>query len=198
METGIHHGDIFLAQSYIHEGSYRPSLSDYLMHAIPRQRSRVESWPPIHHGGIIPCSHVSCGTPEAAITSISTEWPLILRIDPILRVPELAFLPDIRDVSCPLTLNLGSNVEYTQIAQVIYLPPDRVGGVGHYVAKIRVGDSTYLYNDCRHGGLLSELGALHLLEDYEPKTSFVIYLRTSKSSARIYSLQKESSLICIL
>ncbi|KAJ7187451.1 hypothetical protein GGX14DRAFT_611425 [Mycena pura] len=193
LENGIHQGDIFLAQSYIREGSYRPSLSDYLMHAIPRQRyggSHGEAWPALHIGAAIPCSHHSCNAAEAAVTSVSTEWPLILRMDPIRRIPGMAFIPDTRDVGYPLTLNLGSNVEYRLIARVIYLDAKTEGGIGHYLTKIRLKDSTYIYNDRRHGGMLTELGPLHLLEDHEPKTSFVIYLRTSKASRTLRTVDE--------
>ncbi|KAJ7797135.1 hypothetical protein B0H13DRAFT_2392309 [Mycena leptocephala] len=185
VENGIHQGDIFLAHSYTDEGSYRPSLIDYLIHAIPRQRhgaSRTDSWPPLHVGAPIPCSHRSCNASEAAVTSITTEWPLILRIDPILHARTMAFDPETPDVACPLILNLGSDVQYTLIARVIYLGPQAEGTIGHYVTKTRLKDSTYMYNDRRRGGLLTELGPLHLLEDHEPNTSFVVYLRTSKSS----------------
>ncbi|KAJ7885633.1 hypothetical protein B0H13DRAFT_1889491 [Mycena leptocephala] len=185
VENGIHQGDIFLAHSYTDEGFYRPSLIDYLIHAIPRQRhgaSRTDSWPPLHVGAPIPCSHRSCNASEAAVTSITTEWPLILRIDPILHARTMAFDPETPDVACPLILNLGSDVQYTLIARVIYLGPQAEGTIGHYVTKTRLKDSTYMYNDRRRGGLLTELGPLHLLKDHEPNTSFVVYLRTSKSS----------------
>ncbi|KAJ6543451.1 hypothetical protein DFH09DRAFT_1088886 [Mycena vulgaris] len=89
--------------------------------------------------------------------------------------------PLVTDLFCPLTLNLGFDVEYILIARVIFIPPVE-GGVGHYLTKTRLTDSTYLYNDLRHNGLLTELGPLHLLEDHDPATSFVVYLRTSKAS----------------
>ncbi|KAJ7870476.1 hypothetical protein B0H14DRAFT_2571276 [Mycena olivaceomarginata] len=67
------------------------------------------------------------------------------------------------------------------IARVLYLGPTKSGSVGHYITKTRLKDSTYLYNDCRRGGLLTELGPLHLLEDHDAQTCFVLYLRTSKA-----------------
>jgi hypothetical protein len=169
------------------------SLIDYLIHAIPQQRhgaSRTDSWPPLNVGAPIPCSHRSCDASEAVVTSITTEWPLILRIDPILHARTMAFDPETPDVACPLILNLGSDVQYTLIARVIYLGPQAEGRIGHYVTKTRLKDSTYMYNDRRRGGLLTELGPLHLLEDHGPNTSLVVYLRTSKSSVCIRAVQQ--------
>ncbi|KAJ7809166.1 hypothetical protein B0H13DRAFT_1928089 [Mycena leptocephala] len=74
------------------------------------------------------------------------------------------------NLSCPLTLNMGFDVEYTLIARVICLE----GEPGT--------DNTYIYNDLRREGSLTELGPLHLLEDHDAQTSWVLYLRTSKAS----------------
>ncbi|KAJ7604281.1 hypothetical protein DFH06DRAFT_1151258 [Mycena polygramma] len=182
-QKGINHGDMFLAQRHIQPGSYCPSLTDYLMHAIPRHSSgtsRAHSWSPLHRTAPIPCSHHACGA-EAAVTSISTDWPLILRLDPLLRARNIAFDPDAQDLACPLTMVLD-DVEYMLIARVIYLAPKAAGTIGHYLTKIRLKNSTYMYDDCRRGGVVTELGPVHLLEDHEANTSFVLYLRTSKSS----------------
>ncbi|KAJ6605393.1 hypothetical protein DFH09DRAFT_1300125 [Mycena vulgaris] len=137
-------------------------------------------FPECHLSPPIPCSHPACNA-EATAESISTEWPLILRIDPIRHSDNMRDEPLVTDLLCPLTLNLGFDVEYILIVRVIFIPPVE-GGVGHYLTKTKLEDSTYLYNDLRHNGLLTELEPLHLLEDHDPATSFVIYLRTSKAS----------------
>ncbi|KAJ7483763.1 hypothetical protein B0H11DRAFT_2231915 [Mycena galericulata] len=181
-EIGIHFNDIRIAQQFIDPQRGRPLLDDYLMHAIPRERcstSRTTTYRPLHIGPPIPCPHLSCKATDASISSISTEWPLILRIDPINRHH---FDPPMPDVACPLTLSLGKEVEYQLIARVIYIPPNGPGSIGHYVTKARVKDKTYFYNDLRREGLLTELGPLYLLEEHDADTSFVVYLRTSKAS----------------
>ncbi|KAJ7036408.1 hypothetical protein C8F04DRAFT_1181418 [Mycena alexandri] len=185
VENGMHHGDVFLAHHHLPVGSYTPSLSDYLTHSIPRERhgtSLANTWYPLHLlAEPIRCSHSSCNAGETTLTSISTGWPLILRIDPIIRSCNMAFDADMQDMFCPLPLNLG-DVEYTLIARVLYIGPKSVDSIGHYLTKTRVKNNTYLYNDLQHGGSLNELGPLHLLEDHDPNTSFVVYLRTSRAS----------------
>ncbi|KAJ6565207.1 hypothetical protein DFH09DRAFT_1081864 [Mycena vulgaris] len=134
VENGIRHDDLFIAQEYMPHDSHRPSLADYLIHAIPRARtgtSRSVIWPALHLSPPIPCSHPACNA-EATAESISTEWPLILRIDPIRHSDNMRDEPLVTDLSCPLTLNLGFDVEYISIARVIFIPPVE-GGVGHYL-----------------------------------------------------------------
>ncbi|KAF7354491.1 hypothetical protein MVEN_01138400 [Mycena venus] len=185
VEHGVHKGDFFVAgREYIRDSSCQLSLQEYLIHAVPRERLGTSclTWPPLHLQPAIACPHPSCKALDAAVTSISTEWPLILRIDPILRARGTSFDPTMPDLHCPLTMQLGDGVEYTLIARVIYLGPPNPGSVGHYITKTRLRDGTYLYNDCRRGGLLTELGPLHLLEDHDAQTCYVLYLRTSKAS----------------
>ncbi|KAJ6523199.1 hypothetical protein B0H19DRAFT_1277063 [Mycena capillaripes] len=184
VENGMHHGDFFVAGGHIRDGSHQPPLEEYLLHCIPRERhgtTRV-SYPPLHLQAPIPCSHPACDASEAPVTSIATEWPLILRIDPIVRGRGIVFNPTVPDVHCPLTLNLGNDVKYILIARVIYKGATKSGSIGHYITKTRVKDNTFIYDDCRRAGLLTELGPIHLLEDHDPETSFVLYLRTSKAS----------------
>ncbi|KAJ6537048.1 hypothetical protein B0H19DRAFT_1079425 [Mycena capillaripes] len=183
VENGIRHDDLFISQEYMDQDSRRPSLADYLIHAIPREGTgtpRSTIWPALHLSPPIPCSHPACDA-EAAAESISTESPLILRVDPNRHGDNLHDGPLVTDIVCPLILNLCFDVEYTLIARVIFIPPVD-GGVGHYVTKTRLKGGTYLYNDLRHNGLLTELGPLHLLEDHDPATSFVVYLRQSRAS----------------
>ncbi|KAJ7318307.1 hypothetical protein DFH08DRAFT_819914 [Mycena albidolilacea] len=184
MEHGVHKGDFFVVgREYMRDGTRQSSLQDYLIHSVPRERLGTSciTWPPLHLQPPIPCLHPTCGDSHAAVTSISTEWPLILRIGPILHGRGTSFDPTMPDLHCPLTLQLGDGVEYMLIARVLYLGPTKSGSVGHYITKTRLKDSTYLYNDCRRGGLLTELGPLHLLEDHDAQTCFVLYLRTSKA-----------------
>jgi hypothetical protein len=192
MEHGVHKGDFFVVgREYMRDGTRQSSLQDYLIHSVPRERLGTSciTWPPLHLQPPIPCLHPTCGDPHAAVTSISTEWPLILRIDPILHGRGTSFDPTMPDLHCPLTLQLGDGVEYMLIARVLYLGPTKSGSVGHYITKTRLKDSTYLYNDCRRGGLLTELGPLHLLEDHDAQTCFVLYLRTSKAYVSPLSIQ---------
>ncbi|KAF7334031.1 hypothetical protein MVEN_02308500 [Mycena venus] len=81
--------------------------------------------------------------------------------------------------SAPLTLSLGA-VQYELIARVIYISGNPVG---HDLTKTRLEGRTYLYNDLQRGRALNELGPLYLLEDFDAKTSYVLYLRTSKASS---------------
>ncbi|KAJ7351230.1 hypothetical protein DFH08DRAFT_805964 [Mycena albidolilacea] len=76
------------------------------------------------------------------------------------------------DLHCPLTLQVGYGVKYMLIARVLYLGPTDENSIGHYITRTRL----------KNGGLLTELGPLHLLEDLDAKTCFVLYLRTSKAS----------------
>ncbi|KAJ7165468.1 hypothetical protein C8R43DRAFT_946165 [Mycena crocata] len=78
----------------------------------------------------------------------------------------------LKDVYCPLTMHLGSEVEYELIARVIYSGPRNSGAVGHYTTQIRIGDRAYIYNDLLQDGLLTELGPLHLLEEYNPNVAY--------------------------
>ncbi|KAJ7090547.1 hypothetical protein C8R44DRAFT_891982 [Mycena epipterygia] len=83
------------------------------------------------------------------------------------------------NVACPLTLKLGPEVEYQLISKVILIGDS--DSVGHYVTKTRLKNATYLYNDLQRRGSLTELGPLHILEDFDPNTTFVLYLRASKA-----------------
>ncbi|KAJ7160010.1 hypothetical protein C8R43DRAFT_1177615 [Mycena crocata] len=177
-------GDLFLAQAYIDPESQRPSLQDYLVHAIPRVRygtSRTVNYSPVHSAPPIPCSHPACHATPTVIRSVSTEWPLIFRIDPLWRSYNSKLDEPLQEVSCPLTLRLSDEVEYELIARVIFYP----GGpnsVGHYVTKARLWNKTYIYNDLHRDGTLTEFGPLECLGGYDPDTSYVVYLRTSKAS----------------
>ncbi|KAJ7763992.1 hypothetical protein DFH07DRAFT_939194 [Mycena maculata] len=183
-EIGIHHGDFLIAQGYIDPDYNRPLLNDYLIHAIPRERfgtSRTITYRPLHTGPPISCSHSSCNDSDAHITSISTEWPLLLRMDPIWRTRDVETDPDLPQISCPLTIKLGSDVEYKLVSRVLFYGDVDPSSIGHYVTKTELKNSTYLYNDLQHGGSLVELGPLYLLEEYDRDTSYVLYLRTSKA-----------------
>ncbi|KAJ6567536.1 hypothetical protein B0H10DRAFT_1965316 [Mycena sp. CBHHK59/15] len=77
----------------------------------------------------------------ATVTSLLTEWPLFLRVVPIWtsRIP--AEDSTTLDLYCPLTMNLGSDVEYKLISQVIYLGNMHDGSVGHYYRMIESGNA---------------------------------------------------------
>ncbi|KAJ7207423.1 hypothetical protein GGX14DRAFT_396255 [Mycena pura] len=109
--------------------------------------------------------------------------------------------PEMPDVACPLILNLGPNVEYQLISRVLFIPAQDTDKIGHYITKTRVKDRTYLYNDLQRGGKLTELGPLYLLEEHDPNTSFVLYLRTSKASKTsrtVTEIQADSDKIPVL
>jgi hypothetical protein len=90
----------------------------------------------------------------------------------------------LKDIYCPLTLNLGPDVEYELIARVLYSgsTSEAADTVGHYTTQTRIGDRSYVYNDLNRGGSLAELGPLNLLEDVNAQVVSVIYLRRSRSS----------------
>jgi hypothetical protein len=56
--------------------------------------------------------------------------------------------------------------------------------IGHFITKIKIRDTTYLYNDLARNGEAVELGPLYLLEEYDPNTTYVVYLRRSKACVR--------------
>ncbi|KAJ7922632.1 hypothetical protein B0H13DRAFT_2317298 [Mycena leptocephala] len=182
-EPGVHFNDLLLAHQFVTPDSPVPLLDDYLIHAIPKARSSPKAlYQPIHSGPPKICPNPSCNGAESSITSVSTEWPLLLRVDPICRSYNPELHPPMAQLACPLTLNLGPTVHYELIARVIFMPAPEPDGVGHYVTKTRLKGQTYLYNDLRRNGTLTELGPLHLLEDFDPNTAYVLYLRTSKTS----------------
>ncbi|KAF8135267.1 hypothetical protein K438DRAFT_1786981 [Mycena galopus ATCC 62051] len=151
-------------------------------------------WPPP-----IACPNSSCES-LSEITTISTEWPLLLRIDPICRSYNPDVDPPMAPIVCPLTMDMGPVVQYELIARVIYVPPmpvdtESVVPVGHYVTKTRLNGQTYLYNDLRREGVLNELGPLYLLEEFDPNTAYVLYLRTSKASADFEKLPSQTKIV---
>ena len=180
LETGIHGHDLNIAQKY-GSADMGPSLADYLHHAVPRFRfgdSRSGSYFPLHlQTKVIPCSQCDEAAP---LTSISTKWPLFLRINPSWDVRGPGAFSEIRDVECPLRFSLGSDVTYKLIGRVIALK--RPGSDAHFITHIRIGDQVYLYNDLERGGLLAELGPAVLLEHPYPDTIYLLYIRTSSSS----------------
>ncbi|KAJ7740792.1 hypothetical protein B0H16DRAFT_1728796 [Mycena metata] len=180
VENGVNHGDIFLAHQYIPEHSHQPSLADYLIHSIPCQRLENDMRL-LHQEPPIVCSNPDCHGGEATMAAVSTDWPLILRMDPISHTPNLSLVSDRREIACPLVLKLGGQVEYELVARVIYIGPTADGSLGHYVTKTRLKGNTYMYDDTRRNGCLNELGPLHLLEDHDPNTAFGLYHRTSQS-----------------
>ncbi|KAJ7764209.1 hypothetical protein B0H16DRAFT_1718150 [Mycena metata] len=126
------------------------------------------------------------------MAAVSTDWPLILRMDLISHTPNLSLVSDRREIACPLVMKLGGQVEYELVARVIYIGPTADGSLGHYVTKTRLKGNTYLYDDTRRNGSLNELGPLHLLEDYDPNTALVLYHRTSqpfKTSRTVAEIQ---------
>ncbi|KAJ6631976.1 hypothetical protein B0H10DRAFT_1937710 [Mycena sp. CBHHK59/15] len=76
----------------------------------------------------------------------------------------------------PSSFKIGANIEYKLIARVIYIGGAKPGTIGHFITKIRLKDTTYLYNNLQQGGELTKLGLLYLLEVYNANTTFVLYL----------------------
>ncbi|KAJ7241317.1 hypothetical protein B0H12DRAFT_1237044 [Mycena haematopus] len=184
-EIGMNFNDLLLAQQFITPSSPRPSLDDYLMHVIPRERvstSRTASYQPLHLGPPKICPNSSCNGADTIITSVSTDWPLVLRIDPICHSYNPGVDPPMAYPACPLTMNLGPDVQYELISRVIYIPKTDPTTVGHFVTKTRLKGKTYLHDGLRRDGALAELGPLHLLEEFDARTVYVVYLRTSKTS----------------
>ncbi|KAJ7451365.1 hypothetical protein FB451DRAFT_1525745 [Mycena latifolia] len=182
-EFPIYRDDLALAQGFIPPGIDQPSLEDLLVHSIPRDRygprpGRSAAF--IHQVETsLACPHASCSDGHASLLSISTDWPLILRVSPNFARVEGAD-ETFRDVSCPLIMKVGPDVEYELISRVIYSGSMAAGAVGHYTTQLRIGNSTYMYNDLLRDGALAYLGPLHLLEEFHPQTTFVIYLRRSR------------------
>ncbi|KAJ6605739.1 hypothetical protein B0H10DRAFT_1957155 [Mycena sp. CBHHK59/15] len=86
-EFPIYRDDLALAQAHIHPGAGNPSLGDHLAHCIPRNRygtMQGRSTAYIHDiEASIACPHASCTDDNASLISISTQWPLILRVLPV-------------------------------------------------------------------------------------------------------------------
>ncbi|KAJ7283204.1 hypothetical protein C8J57DRAFT_1675521 [Mycena rebaudengoi] len=162
VENGIRHDDLLIAQKYLPRDSHR--LSSLTISSMQFPGSAPEHRVP--QSGQLFISHLRFLAPIP---------------HPIQHSNNMRDEPLVTDLFCPLTLNLGFDVEYILIARIIFIPPAE-GEIGHYVTKTRLKDSTYLYNDLHNNGLLTELGPLHILEDHDPGTSFVVYLRTSMAS----------------
>ncbi|KAJ7660274.1 hypothetical protein DFH06DRAFT_1401711 [Mycena polygramma] len=184
-EFPVHRHDLALAQAYIKPGAENPSLADLLAHSVPWEcfgGPRSHSRDYIHRQrSALPCPHLACNDSQAPLVSISTEWPLILRVMPVF--PRVDGDLPFKDVYCPLTLELGSGVEYELISRVLYRGPTGTNTVGHYTTQTRVGDRSYVYNDCVRDGLLADLGPLCMLEDVNPLAISAIYLLRSRSSS---------------
>ncbi|KAJ7262852.1 hypothetical protein C8J57DRAFT_1231465 [Mycena rebaudengoi] len=167
-------------------GTDRPSLEEYLIRRIPRERygsSRSSSFSPLHiFHPTMPCSDPNCDA-DAELASISTEWPLLLRVTPVWgqRGDSDQDL-SLKDLYCPLVLNLGPDVEYEMISRVFYIGPTHDGAIGHYITETRVRDGAYLHNDQLRNGSLASIGPLYVLEQFNRHVSFVVYLRRSLSS----------------
>ncbi|KAJ6463160.1 hypothetical protein C8R47DRAFT_1225277 [Mycena vitilis] len=166
-ESPVYRHDLALAQAYIKPGAENPSLADLLAHSLPWERRSA-----------LICPHLSCNDGEAPLVSISTEWPLVLRIMPMFSPVQgdLTF----KDVYCPLNLDLGSGVEYELVSRVLYIGPTDTNTVGHYTTQTRLGERSYVYNDCVRDGMLAELGPLCMLEAVDPMVISVIYLLKSR------------------
>lgn len=189
LETGIHGDDLRNVQQYIRaEDSSGPSLDDYLTHAIPRHRYRDGYNGPIHirqagtHCTSAECSH------ESHLIAVDTKWPLFLRVRPFWESRTPGSHPDIRDVHCPLRLELGSDVEYSLVGRVLY--EGNPGGIGHFTAEVRIGDHTYLYDDIKRGGKLTEIGPLYRLEQPHAGSvdGYLLYVRSSTASVSTINL----------
>ncbi|KAJ7248071.1 hypothetical protein C8J57DRAFT_1522623 [Mycena rebaudengoi] len=141
LEIGIHGEDLSLVQQ-MEPGTDRPSLEEYLIRRIPRERygsSRSSSFSPLHivHP-TMPCSDPNCDA-DAELASISTEWPLLLRVTPVWgQRGDSDQDPSLKDLYCPLVLNLGPDVEYEMISRVFYIGPTHDGAIGHYITETRV------------------------------------------------------------
>ncbi|KAJ7200970.1 hypothetical protein C8J57DRAFT_1486534 [Mycena rebaudengoi] len=185
LEIGIHGEDLSLIQQ-MEPGTDRPSLEEYLIRRIPRERygsSRSSSFSPLHivHP-TMPCSDPNCDA-DAELASISTEWPLLLRVTPVWgQRGDSDQDPSLKDLYCPLVLNLGPDVEYEMISRVFYIGPTHDGAIGHYITETRVRDGAYLHNDQLRNGSLASIGPLYVLEQFNRHVSFVVYLRRSLSS----------------
>ncbi|KAJ7203108.1 hypothetical protein GGX14DRAFT_570367 [Mycena pura] len=185
LEIGINGADLSLVQE---TDADQPSLEEYLNRRIPRERfgsSRSSSFAPLHMvHKIASCSHANCDS-EAELTSISTEWPLLLRITPVWDQRGVSDQDSsLKDLYCPLVLNLGPDVEYELISRVFYIGPTHDGAIGHYITETRVRDGAYLHNDQVRNGSLASIGPLFVLEKFNKRVSFVVYLRRSLLSAR--------------
>ncbi|KAJ6629655.1 hypothetical protein B0H10DRAFT_2381116 [Mycena sp. CBHHK59/15] len=105
----------------------------------------------------------------------------------------------LKDIYCPLTLNLGPDMEYELITRVPYSgsTSEAADTVGQYINQTQIGDRSYVYNDLDRGGSLAELGPLNLLEDINPQAAAVIYFRRSRSSTTTRSMAElEADLDC--
>jgi hypothetical protein len=178
LEIGINGDDLSLVQP-TDPTADQPSLEEYLNRRIPRERfgtSRSASFAPLHiiHP-IISCSHAKCDT-GAELSSISTEWPLLLRVTPVWdQRGDSDQNSDVKDLYCPLVLNLGPDIEYELISRVFYIGPTHDGAVGHYITETRVRDGAYLHNDQLRTGSLASIGPLLVLEKFNRRVSFVVY-----------------------
>lgn len=181
-EILIRGDDLRNVQKYKDVDGVGPSLAAYLRHVIPRRRitdHQYQIFSPFHLDKPKPCS--SDCPDSAAFSSISTAWPLLLRVMPIWqdRPPDET---DVHDVECPLCLELGSDAVYTLVGRVIFTPSPSKDGIGHYQSQVRIGDLIYLYDDLAGDGVLKCIGSPYLLEKFNVNTTTVFYVRNSIAS----------------
>ncbi|KAJ7130870.1 hypothetical protein C8R46DRAFT_1327960 [Mycena filopes] len=170
-ETLIRRRNLAVSQAYIEAGSPNPSLASLLLHWIPEEQCGTRGQPAqyIHHADAsVACTYESCSN-QASLTSISTEWPLILRVYP--QLSRVSGDIPLKDVSCPVNLHIGPEVEYELISRVIYSGSAAPGAVGHYTTQVKLGTTAYIYNDLVRDGALAELGPLSVLEEINPNTT---------------------------
>jgi hypothetical protein len=193
METGLHGDDLRNAQNRSSIVSSRPSLEDILTHQIPReaQHRRTNSELPASHNPLhiayatATCQHVSCKS-SVQMESISTHWPLFLRINPLWQTRGPGECAEIQDAQCSASFSLGA-VEYKLVGRVLYMGDSNPMGssTGHFITHTRVGDHAYMYNDLQRDGSLAHLGPLYVLEDNHLGTVYLLYIRTTLASVCI-------------
>ncbi|KAJ7241092.1 hypothetical protein C8J57DRAFT_1527134 [Mycena rebaudengoi] len=104
----------------------------------------------------------------AQLQSISTEWPLILRICPLWLSRDPVTDSNLAEFHCPLRLKLQPDVVYKLIAKVTGLGAMREDEIGHFITKIKIRDTTYLYNDlARNGEATTSRSVAEIKADFE-------------------------------
>ncbi|KAJ7048195.1 hypothetical protein C8F01DRAFT_1286042 [Mycena amicta] len=155
--------DVLMAQKYVDPELGCLRLDDYLAHEIPCAADTTS----LHDSPAIACNNPQCSE-LLKPRPVSTDWPLFLSFDPKITHPLATNIP-----TPPLPASAQHCVGVLWIKEI-----------AHYRTKVRVQGRTYIYDGLVHGGKLEELGPISMLEEDDPKTWFVIYVRTSLAMSK--------------
>ncbi|CAK5280798.1 unnamed protein product [Mycena citricolor] len=180
----IVYGPDLVHLNHVHPEQESPTLEQLLTFMVPRRSGKSV---PLHRSPNLTCARSSCKLPSS-VTSVTTHYPLFLRVRPLYDSATSADVQIPRDVSWSREMRI-QDIEYQLVAVVKFIPGVD-GNLGHYTAKLRVKNKTYLYDDTKDGGRLHYLGALDVLEQHDDQVSYLLFTRQTKSFLRTWNLEE--------